>query len=648
MTTIPASELVRIIPNVLSAGGNALDLQGLVLSQNTRIPYGQVLSFPNDGVSVATYFGSSAVEVTIANRYFNGFNGSTEKPDAILFTQYPSVSLNAYLRGGPVNQLTIPQLAALSGTLTIVMDGYTINGGTINLAGATSYSAAAALIQTGLNSSLPTGGVQTASIAANAATSVTGSIAGNVLYVTAVTSGTLVAGATITGTGVAASTKILGQLSGTTGGIGTYAVNNAQVVASTTITATYGVMTVTATTSGTFSVGQTLTGTGVTAGTKITQLGTGTGLLGTYYVDQPTVVASTAITGKATPVTVTYDSVSGGFVITSGTAGATSTVAYPTGTLAASIFVTAATGAILSQGADAQTPSNFMTNITQITQNWATFMLAFDPDLASGSVQRQAFAAWVNSTNKRWCYAARDTDVTATTSNNATASLGNILKTSQSDGTVVIYDPNTDWLDAFFAGAVASVDFEQTNGRVTFAFRGQDGIVASVTTATVARNLIANGYNFYGAYATANQQFLEFQPGTVSGKFQWADSYTNQIWLNNALQLALMELLQNVNSVPYNEFGYGLIKAACMDPITQGVTFGAIRVGVTLSQLQIAEVNSAAGVKIDDVLNYQGWYLQVVDATSQVRQARQSPPINFWYMDGQSVQQIVLNSVLVQ
>lgn len=648
MTTIPASELVRVNPNVLSAGGNALDLQGLVLTLNTRVPYGQVLSFPNDGVSVSNYFGAGAVEVTIANRYFNGFNNSTQKPDAILFTQYAAEGLNAYLRGGPVNVLSLQQLQALSGTLAIVVDGYTFSSGTITLSGAASFSAAAALIQTGLNAVQPTAGVQTASIAANAATSVTASQAGNVLYVTAVGSGTLVAGAVLTGTGITAGTKITSQLSGTTGGIGTYAVSEAAVVASTTVTAAYGVMTVTANTSGTFAVGQVLSGSGVTAGTKITQLGTGTGLNGTYYVDQPTVVASTAITAKASPVTVTYDSVSGGFVITSGWYGVGSSVAYPTGTLATPAYLTQALGAVISAGADAQSPSSFMTDITQLTQNWATFMLAFDPDNASGSVQRQAFAAWVNSTNKRWCYAARDTDLSPTVSNNATASLGNILKASASDGTVVIFDPNTDWLDAFFAGTVASIDFQAVNGRITFAFRGQDGIVASVTTATVAANLIANGYNFYGAYATANQQFLEFQPGGVTGRFQWADSYVNQIWLNNALQLALMVLLQETNSIPYNEFGYGLIKAACMDPINQALTFGAIRVGVTLSALQIAEVNAAAGVKIDDVLNYQGWYLQVVDATPQVRQARQSPPINLWYMDGQSVQKIVMSSTLVQ
>lgn len=65
--------------------------------------------------------------------------------------------------------------------------------------------------------------------------SVTGSIAGNVLTVTAVGSGTLVPGMLITGTGITNGTILGMQLSGATGGIGTYKVSISQTVVSTTI-----------------------------------------------------------------------------------------------------------------------------------------------------------------------------------------------------------------------------------------------------------------------------------------------------------------------------------------------------------------------------------------------------------------------------
>lgn len=150
----------------------------------------------------------------------------------------------------------------------------------------------------------PTQGASvTASIAASTA-SVTGSIANDVLTVTAVGSGTLVVGGTLSGTGVATGTMITQQLTGTPGGIGTYLVNiPEQTVASTTISETYGTMTVTAVGSGALAVGDLLAGAGVSAGTYITAFGTGSGGNGTYIVTPTQTVGSETITANATTET---------------------------------------------------------------------------------------------------------------------------------------------------------------------------------------------------------------------------------------------------------------------------------------------------------------------------------------------------------
>lgn len=649
MSTIPASLLVSVLPNVLNAGGNSLDMNGLMLTLNDRVPVGQVLAFPNDGTSVSSYFGPSATEVTVADVYFNGFDNSTRKPETILFTRFTSAAAAAYVRGGPFNSLTIPQVKAITGSLSVIMDGLTYSAASIDLAAATSYSAAAALIETGLNTALPAASSFTGAIAAGVA-SVTGDIAGNVLTVSAVGSGALVVGALITGTGVTAGTQITGQLSGTTGGVGTYAVNLYQAVdVGTTIGATYGTLTVSAVASGTLSPGQILAGGTVDAGTQITAYGTGEGLTGTYIVNLTQTETSGSLTSTGPSLDASYDSVSGGLIIKSGWWGAGSTVAFPTGTLAEPVFLTEATGAVLSQGADATTPATFMTSVTDLTQNWATFMTITDPDADNGNDQKLAFAAWTNTADNRYAYIAMDTDVTARLSAAATTSFGYLIAQAGYSGTAAISAVDfTQRYDAFICGAAASINFEALNGRITFAFKGQSGLVPDVTTATAATNLTANGYNFYGVYATANDQFRLFQTGVVSGDFQWLDSYINQIWLNNALQLALLNLLANINSVPYNAFGYELLTQACIDPINAAVNFGSIRIGVPLSASQEAQINSAAGVDVSETMYEQGWYLQVLDAAPIVRQARQSPPMNLWFMDGQSIQQIRLSSVLVQ
>lgn len=66
------------------------------------------------------------------------------------------------------------------------------------------------------------------------------------------------------------------------------------------------VLNVTAVTSGTIELGMQLTGTGLTAGTRITAYGTGSGGTGTYTVNTSQEVASTTITGDL-PSKVTVD-----------------------------------------------------------------------------------------------------------------------------------------------------------------------------------------------------------------------------------------------------------------------------------------------------------------------------------------------------
>lgn len=169
------------------------------------------------------------------------------------------------------------------------------------------YMKAYANLQTGKVSFAATGtstnaATSTASTIASASATFIGSISGDVLSVTSAPSSTLQIGASISGgTGVVAGTQIVSQLSGSVGGVGTYLVNQPeQSVGSATLTATWGVLTIGGTVTGTFAVNQLLSGTGVAANTSITALGTGTGGAGTYIVNVNTPVASGAINAVGT------------------------------------------------------------------------------------------------------------------------------------------------------------------------------------------------------------------------------------------------------------------------------------------------------------------------------------------------------------
>lgn len=577
MTTIPASELVSVIPSVLAAGGQALDIIGLMLTTNSRAPVGSVVSIPSASAA-DSYFGATSTEAAEAAIYFAGFNGATKLPAALLFAQFPVANVGAYLRGGDISAISLVTLQTYNGVLALTIDG-ALKSANINLASATSFSNAASII----GNALGIQGAQTASI--------TGSIGGTTLNVTSIISGNpLAAGQVFSGTGVTAGTYIVAQLSGTAGSVGTYQVSSSQ---------TAGLQTI-------------------------------------------TVYAAGA----------SYDSQSGGFIIISATTGSSSSITYGSGALATSLLLTLTTGAVLSQGTVANTVgsiSAFMDGVINVTTDWVTFMTLFDPDVAlatGGSAAKQAFAAWKDVQNERYAYICADPDASPTVTVPATSSLGQILAGNGDSGTFIIYEPTGVDLAAFVCGAAASINFDQTNGRITFAYKWQDGLTATVSSDTIARNLLENGYNFGGAYGAANQNFVWLQNGQVTGAFEWLDSYINQIWLNNAFQLALLELLQNAPAIPYDPAGQSLIEQALADPIAAGLNFGAFSPGA-ISSSQAAQINGAAGARVSDSLQAQGYYLQVLPASSTVRAARGSPPINFWYLDRGSIQQITMASIAV-
>lgn len=145
------------------------------------------------------------------------------------------------------------------------------------------------------------GGTSTASTIAAGTSSFTASITGNVMTVTAVASGTLYNGTGVSGTNVPSGAQIVSQIlpleeGEALRGIGRYALNvSEQDVGSEAMTGAYGLMTIGGTVAGTFGIGQPVSGTNVTAGTVITDEGTGTGGAGTYIVNNSQTVSSEAL-----------------------------------------------------------------------------------------------------------------------------------------------------------------------------------------------------------------------------------------------------------------------------------------------------------------------------------------------------------------
>lgn len=658
---IPANQVVAVNPSVLAAGGSALDLIGLILTQNYRLPMGEVLDFAT-AADVSSYFGATNNLTALASVYFLGFDNSNVKPGQLLFTRYAETAVGAWLAGGNISAMALTALQAISGTLNVTIDG-TLKTGTVNLSAATSFSNAAEIIANALGLVGAPAATLTGSIGGTFTATATHT--GKVLTVAAVLTGTLQPGDVVSGTdgtnSLPSGCNIVAQLTGTPGGVGTYSLSAGPTpsdMASTTVTSASTTLDATVVATGSLGPGDVIAGAGIASGTYITaQLsGAVVGGAGLYSLSGTgQTVASESITAD-TPA-VQYDSISGAFWIFSATTGATSTITFAGGAIAASLLLTQATGASLSQGAVADTPAGRMNAVIAITQDWASFMT----DWEGTDTEKEGFATWNNSQNNSYVYEMWETNIVDTETGVPPSAPVTMINNGNFSGIDMIWTNSSVTTlpgekAAFQMGTTASIDFTETNGRITFAFKGQTGLLPDVVDATVADNLAGdpqtgdygNGMNFYGDYTTRNQAFVWWQRGLISGPFRWKDSYVNQIWLNSQLQLALMVLLQNVKSIPYNASGYSLIEAAVGDVITAALNFGAISPGVPLSQAQAAEVNQAAGTQIDNILSTTGWYLQILPASAQTRAARGSPPCTFWYSDGGSVQAIQLASILIQ
>jgi hypothetical protein len=490
---IPLRKDVQINPGVLPAGGSALDLNGLILTDSAYAPVGSVVAFTSKD-DVSAYFGSASTEFSMAEVYFQGYDGSTKTPGALLFARFNPAPASAWLRSGSMASVTLDELKLLSGMLTLTVDGDSVTSASINLSTATSFAQAADLIETGIGSS----------------------------------------------------------------------------------------------------------------------------------------------------VTVEYDTTQKRFIITSATTGAGSTISFATGTLSDGLKLTAADGATLSQGAAAAVVTSAMQAVLDASQNWAIFTTSFAPS----NDQALAFSSWVNGQNFRFGYVPYTQEGAALVSGSTATMAYLILVTNAYANVVPVYGSQAH--AASVLGYSASLDFSRQEGRLPFKYVKLSGLLPTVGSSADYDALIANGYNFYGAYSANNIDKRYWADGTISGDFKWFDSFCFQIWLNANLAGDAIDLLTSARSIPYNARGKAIIEASFADTLNQGITFGGIRTGVNLSSSQISEIQNAVGTDVSASLIAKGYYLYIADATPEQRQARTSPSMTLWYCDGGCVQKITLASIEVQ
>ena len=232
------------------------------------------------------------------------------------------------------------------------------------------------------------------------------------------------------------------------------------------------------------------------------------------------------------------------------------------------------------------------------------------------------------------------------TSPDSSADMASAIKNAGYDHTAVIYGSIE--YAAFIMGVVASIAWQRINGTITAAFKRQTGLAPLVVDENTAATLESKKCNYFGNFATRNAEFIFLYPGCLSASdYGYIDPYVNSIWLNNRIQVALMDGLTLAGRVPYNIRGYTMIKAWLQDPVNQALNNAAIEPGVTLNERQRTEVMNEAGLDISDELWTTGFYIQVLDPGPEVRAQRGSPIVSLWYTYGGAVQRIEVASTAI-
>ncbi|HHR6225631.1 TPA: DUF3383 family protein [Providencia alcalifaciens] len=149
MKSIPASDIVQILPGVVGTGGNPLALNALFITKKQPASMLGVKAFGSADL-VGEVFGKDSKEYEAAQVYFAGFDNCTVLPDTLFIASMVTTAQAAKLVGAKLPTRTSSEFAALPQGLILTIDGQVTS---VNFeTEVNSYSSLAAAVTTALGS----------------------------------------------------------------------------------------------------------------------------------------------------------------------------------------------------------------------------------------------------------------------------------------------------------------------------------------------------------------------------------------------------------------------------------------------------------------------------------------------------------------
>lgn len=352
---------------------------------------------------------------------------------------------------------------------------------------------------------------------------------------------------------------------------------------------------------------------------------------------------ATKIAEKLTGTTGAYNSNLNAFIFTTTTKGNAASIGFApvseTGTpLAEMLGLTEEKGAVLSNGAAAQTESQALDAVASVTGNWSQFTTLWEVKEAS---EAEAYSAWADIADD-FIYVFWSSDEKMA---NQLTQKSTIAATLRDKYNCTLMTYAKDFKTAAFVVAYpATIKWDQTQGMKVIFGKSATGLEPTVTTESEAVALDGLRVSYVGQFATRNDEFVFANRGALASDFYgFYDVLIASIWLRSKIQTAVMDGFKSVNKVPYNDVGYTMLRQWLADPIDQGLNVGAIDRGLALSESQKAQILQETGDSDSaDDIETNGFWLQIKDPGASVRAQRGSPVMQLYVAYAGSVQKVEL------
>lgn len=300
---------------------------------------------------------------------------------------------------------------------------------------------------------------------------------------------------------------------------------------------------------------------------------------------QTAIRAETGGGAMFTSATVTWNSTRGSFDFEGGVAGnAVITIgAAATGTNILSL-IGWSTGAIVSNGMATQSITTLLTDSTAVSNNFGSY--AFIPSLTESQIIESA--TWNDAQNVEFLYC-----VPVSASNAAAYSAALI---ALSGNVLVLQGVTGEYHEMMPMTILAATNYNVANGVQNYMYQSF-ALTPTVTDTTTSNTYDNLRVNYYGQTQTAGQGLSFFQRSDMNGGATDPISlnvYANEMWLKDAIGVALMSLLMSQGKISANDSGLGLAQSSIIGIVNQALNNGVISAGKTLSNTQKAYITSVS------------------------------------------------------